>query len=63
MNLRDIGIRAVKTFAQAFVGVIVAVQLTSLGDLNYQLLAAATVAGISALASFVQNTLLGIGKE
>ena len=63
MNLRDIGIRAVKTFAQAFVGVVVAVQLTSLGDLNYQLLAAATVAGISALASFVQNALLAVARE
>ncbi len=60
MNWRDIGVRAVKTFAQAFVGVVVAAQLASLGDLNYQLLAAALVAGISALASFAQNALAAV---
>lgn len=58
MNFRDIGIRAAKTFVQAFVAVLIGSQIASLSDfINPQLLDQAAVAGVAALLSFVQNVL------
>ena len=61
--MKDIGIRAAKTFGQAFAAVIVAAQISTTGDLTYQLFAAAGVAGLAAVASFVNNLFLSSNEE
>ena len=59
MNWQDIGIRAAKTFGQAFLAVLLAVNIDSLADLaNYELLDAAFAAGLAALLSFINNVVL-----
>ena len=63
MNWQDIGVGAAKTFAQAFLAVVVAAGITSVSDLDLQLLAAAFVAGLAALMSFVNNVALGAREE
>ncbi len=58
MNWKDIGIRAGKTFLQAFVAVLIATEFTTLGDFaNPTLLDQAAVAGLAAFLSFGQNFL------
>lgn len=61
MNYKDILSRAVKTFIQAFLAVFLA-QLTVgvLGDMNALLALAqsASLAGLAALISFLQNRFL-----
>ena len=59
MNWQDIGFRALKTFGQAFLAVFVAANIVSLGDISIGLLDTAFAAGLAALASFVQNVVLG----
>ena len=59
MNWQDIGIRAAKTFAQAFLAVFVAANVVSIGDITIGLLDTGVAAGLASLASFVQNVLLG----
>lgn len=59
MNWQDIGIRAAKTFGQAFLAVLIAANVTSLGDFTWPLLDSAFVAGVAALMSFVNNVALG----
>jgi hypothetical protein len=59
MNWQDIGIRAAKTFAQAFLAVIIAANVVSIGDVTIDLLDGAFVAGLAALASFLNNAVLG----
>ena len=63
MNWQDIGIRALKTFAQAFVAVFVAANVVSLGDVTLSLLDTGFAAGLAALASFAQNVVLGVTKS
>jgi hypothetical protein len=63
MNWQDIGIRAAKTFGQAFLAVLLAANVASLGDLTWPLLDAALVAGLAALASFANNAVLGAGSN
>jgi hypothetical protein len=58
MTWQDIAIRAGKTFLQAFIAVLLAANITSLGDLGLPLLDAAFVAGLSAAVSGLQNTFL-----
>ena len=58
MNWQDIGIRAAKTFGQAFLAIFIAANVASLGDVTVGLLDTAFIAGVAALASFVQNLLL-----
>ncbi len=58
MNWTDIAVRAAKTFAQAFVAVVIAAGITSVSDLDLQLLDAAFVAGLAAGLSFVNNVAL-----
>ncbi len=61
MNWKDIAVRAVKTFVQSFVAILLASQIGSLADLlNPTLLDQAAVAGVAALLSFVQNVLNSI---
>ena len=59
MNWQDIGIRALKTFAQAFLAVFIAANVVSIGDITIGLLDTGVAAGLAALASFVQNVLIG----
>ena len=59
MNWTDIAVRAGKTFAQAFVAVLVAANIVQVGDITQTLIGSATAAGLAALLSFVQNTVLG----
>ncbi len=59
MNWQDIGIRAAKTFVQAFLAVFVAANVMSLGDISIGLLDTGVAAGLAALASFAQNVVLG----
>ncbi len=58
MNWKDIAVRAGKTFAQAFVAVVVAAGITSVSDIDLQLLDAAFVAGLAAALSLVNNVVL-----
>ena len=58
MNWKDVAVRAAKTFGQAFVAVVVAAGITSVSDVDLQLLDAAFVAGLAALLSFVNNVAL-----
>lgn len=58
MNWKDVAVRAAKTFAQAFVAVVIAAGITSVSDIDLQLLDAAFVAGLAALLSFVNNVAL-----
>jgi hypothetical protein len=58
MNWKDIAVRAAKTFGQAFLAVVVAAGVTSVGDIDLQLVDAAFVAGLAALASFLNNLVL-----
>ncbi|KKK76971.1 hypothetical protein LCGC14_2858300 [marine sediment metagenome] len=63
MNWKDIGVRAGKTFLQAFLAVVIATQIGSVTDLaNVELLDQATVAGLAALFSFAQNVLAQLDK-
>ena len=59
MNWQDIGIRAAKTFAQAFLAVFIAANVVSVGDISVDLLNVGVAAGLVALASFVQNVVIG----
>ena len=56
MNYQDIAVRALKTFAQAFL----AANVLSLGDVTITLLDTGVAAGLAAVASLVQNLLLGV---
>ncbi len=60
MNYQDIAVRALKTFAQAFLAVFVAANVLSLGDVTITLLDTGVAAGLAAVASLVQNLLLGV---
>ena len=60
---QDIAVRAGKTFGQAFLAVVIAAGITSVSDLDLQLLDAAFVAGLAALMSFVNNIALAAGSE
>ncbi len=58
MNWKDVVVRAAKTFGQAFIAVVIAAGITSVSDVDLQLLDAAFVAGLAALLSFVNNVAL-----
>ena len=58
MDWKDTAVRAAKTFGQAFLAVVVAAGITSVGDIDLQLLDAAFVAGLAAGLSFVNNVAL-----
>ena len=62
MDWKDIAVRAFKTAGQAFLAVIVAAGVTSIGDIDLQLLDAAFVAGLAAAASFLNNLFLNSGS-
>jgi len=54
----DIGVRAGRTFLQAFLAVLIASQISTLQDLiSVELLDQAAVAGLAALFSFAQSVL------
>ena len=58
MNWKDIGVRAGRTFLQAFIAVIVMTEISSVADLvDPSLLDQAAVAGIAAALSFAQSVL------
>jgi len=58
MNWKDIGIRAGKTFLQAFLAVLIASKIATVGDfVSPAMLDQALVAGLAAFISFAQNTL------
>jgi len=58
MNWKDIGVRAGKTFLQAFLAIVIATKIGSVSDLaSVELLDQALVAGLAALFSFAQNVL------
>ena len=62
MNWRDIGIRAGKTFLQAFIAVLIASKISTVADfIDPALLDQALVAGLAAFLSFVQNVLTELG--
>lgn len=64
MDWKDIGIRAGKTFLQAFLAVILTANLTSVADLaDLALLDQAAVAGLAALISFAQNVLTELASR
>ncbi len=64
MNYKDIAIRAGKTFLQAFLAIIAAAEIASIGDLaNVALLDQALVAGFAALLSVANNLLLSFKSE
>lgn len=63
MNWKDIGVRAGKTFLQAFLAVLIASKITTVGDfMDPAILDQALVAGLAAFISFAQNTLSSIKK-
>lgn len=58
MDWKDIGIRAAKTFLQAFLAVLIATEIGSAADFaSLEMLDQAAVAGVAAFLSFAQNTL------
>ena len=62
LDWRDYAIRAGKTFVQAFLAIIISVQITSVADLfSPDLLDQAFVAGLAAVISFAQNALTAAG--
>ena len=64
MNWRDIGVRAGKTFLQAFIAVLIASEIKGLSDfVQFELLDQAAVAGLAAFLSFVQNVLNQLSNE
>lgn len=64
MDWKDIGIRAGKTFLQAFLAIVIATKITSAADfLSPELLDQAFVAGVAAFLSFAQNVLTQLGSE
>ena len=64
MNWRDIGIRAGKTFLQAFIAVLIASKISTVADfIDPALLDQALVAGLAAFLSFAQNALTELGVK
>lgn len=64
MNWKDIGVRAGKTFLQAFLAVIIATEVSGVGDLlSTELWDQALVAGLAAIFSFAQNLLSALGNK
>lgn len=64
MNWKDIGVRAGKTFVQAFIAVLIASEIGEVSDLaSVELLDQAAVAGLAALLSFIQNVLNELSDE
>ena len=64
LNWKDIAIRAGKTFLQAFIAVLIASKIGSIGDLvDPALLDQAAVAGLAALLSVAQNILTELGTK
>lgn len=64
MDWKDIGVRAGKTFLQAFLAVVIASEIAGVGDfVSLELLDSAFVAGFAAFLSFAQNTLTQLGSE
>jgi hypothetical protein len=58
MNWKDIGLRAGKTFLQAFIAVLIATSVSEVKDfVDPSVLDQAAVAGLAALLSFAQNVL------
>ena len=63
MNWQDTSIRAAKTFGQAFLAVVIAAGITSVSDIDLQLLDAAFVAGLAAVMSLVNNVALSVSNR
>ena len=64
MDWRDIGIRAGRTFLQAFIAVLIASKIATVSDfVNPALLDQAFVAGLAAFLSFAQSLLAGLARK
>ena len=64
MNWSDIGIRAGRTFLQAFIAILIASKIGSVSDLvSVELLDQALVAGLAALLSFAQSVLTDLAAN
>jgi len=60
----DIGIRAGRTFLQAFIAILIATKVGSVADLaSVELLDQALVAGLAALLSFAQSVLTDLASK
>ena len=63
MDWRDIGIRAGRTFLQAFLAILIASEISTVADfVNPALLDQALVAGLAAFLSFAQSILAGLAR-